>query len=57
MSALAGFGFRHAVLWVFEDNMLAQAFYRRHGWTSDGVRQEFEVGGQRPFDVRYSRPL
>jgi ribosomal protein S18 acetylase RimI-like enzyme len=57
VSALARFGFRHAVLWVFEDNMLAQAFYRRHGWTSDGVRQEFEVGGQRPFDVRYSRPL
>lgn len=57
IDALRRFGFRHAVLWVLEDNAAAQAFYRRHGWTSDGVREEFEVGGQRPWEVRYSRPL
>jgi GNAT superfamily N-acetyltransferase len=57
VDALARFGFEHAVLWVFEDNPTAQSFYRRHGWTCDGVRQVFEVGGQRPFEVRYSRAL
>jgi len=57
VAALAGYGFRHGVLWVFEDNPLARAFYQRHGWSCDGVRDEFEVGGQRPFEVRYSRPL
>lgn len=57
IAALAGFGFRHAVLWVFEDNGDARAFYERHGWTCDGVRTEFEVGGQRPLEVRYSRGL
>jgi GNAT superfamily N-acetyltransferase len=57
VEALARFGFRHAVLWVFEDNPMARAFYQRHGWSCDGVREEFEVGGQRPFEVRYSRAL
>jgi GNAT superfamily N-acetyltransferase len=57
VGALAAFGFRHAVLWVLEDNPVARAFYERHGWRSDGVRHEFEVGGQRPLEVRYSRSL
>jgi ribosomal protein S18 acetylase RimI-like enzyme len=57
VAALAAAGFRHAVLWVFEDNPRARAFYERHGWTSDGVQQEFEVGDARPLEVRYSRSL
>jgi len=57
VSGLAGFGFRHAVLWVFVDNKVARAFYERHDWTCDGVEEEFEVGGQRPVEVRYSRGL
>lgn len=57
VSALAAFGFRHAVLWVFEDNATARAFYERHGWECDGVREVYEVGGQTPYEVRYSRPL
>ena len=57
MDALGRFGFKHAVLWVFEDNPMARTFYCRHGWTCDGVREEFEVGGQRPFELRYSRSV
>jgi ribosomal protein S18 acetylase RimI-like enzyme len=57
VTALAAAGFRHAVLWVFEDNLRGRAFYERHGWTSDGVREEFEVGDAKPIEVRYSRPL
>ncbi len=57
MAELARFGFGHAVLWVFVDNTSARNFYRRHGWTCDDVHEEFEVGGQRPVEVRYSRGL
>lgn len=57
VAALVEFGFRHAVLWVFEDNHAARVFYKRHGWESDGVRETLDVGGQRPFEVRYSRAL
>jgi len=57
VAELVAAGFRHAVLWVFEDNAAARAFYERHGWTSDGVRTEFEIGQARPMEIRYSRPL
>src|SRR5215204_1565928 len=33
LSSLVASGFRHAVLWVFEDNLVARGFYQRHGWT------------------------
>jgi GNAT superfamily N-acetyltransferase len=57
IDSMASYGFRHAILWVFEDNTPARAFYERHGWSCDGVREAFEVGGQTPYEVRYSRPL
>lgn len=57
VSALSDLGFRHAVLWVFVDNTVARQFYRRHGWRSDGVFEEFEVAGRRPLEMRYSRAL
>jgi len=57
VAELAAGGFRHAVLWVFEDNAGARAFYERHGWINDGVRAEFEAGEARPMEIRYSRLL
>ena len=33
--ALRAGGHREAVLWVFEANGHARAFYERHGWTAD----------------------
>lgn len=57
VTAMAAGGFRHAVLWVFEDNLVARRFYERHGWTSDGVRAAFEVSDARPMEVRYSRAV
>jgi len=57
VDTLARFGFKHAVLWVFVDNPTARSFYERHGWVCDDVRDEFEVAGQRPLEVRYSRAL
>jgi RimJ/RimL family protein N-acetyltransferase len=57
LAALAGFRFRHAVLWVFEENARARAFYQRQGWRYDGVRKELEIGDDRPLEVRYSTSL
>lgn len=57
VAAMARFGFGHAVLWVFVDNAVARAFYQRHGWTCDGVLEEFEAGGHPLVEVRYSRGL
>lgn len=57
LAGLAECGFRHAVLWVFEDNKRARRFYERHGWRSDDVRTEFEIAGERPMELRYSRAV
>jgi GNAT superfamily N-acetyltransferase len=54
---LAGQGYRHAVLWVFEDNGPSRAFYERHGWRPDGGREEFHWGGRSVWEVRYARKL
>jgi ribosomal protein S18 acetylase RimI-like enzyme len=41
------------VLWVFEDNARARAFYEALGWRADGGRQELELGGTSSIEVRY----
>ncbi|MCG2803248.1 MAG: GNAT family N-acetyltransferase, partial [Cellulomonas sp.] len=42
-------------LWVLADNERAQHFYRRHGFTPDGVERYEEVGGAELLQVRYRR--
>jgi ribosomal protein S18 acetylase RimI-like enzyme len=46
-------GDRAAYLWVVEGNDRAQAFYRKHGFTDDGVRQDLPETGTP--EVRMSR--
>jgi ribosomal protein S18 acetylase RimI-like enzyme len=46
-------GDRAAYLWVVEGNDRAQAFYRKHGFTDDGVRQHLPETGTP--EVRMSR--
>jgi GNAT superfamily N-acetyltransferase len=41
-----------AILWTFEANGLARAFYERHGWQADGGRQDHLTP-----EVRYRRTL
>jgi GNAT superfamily N-acetyltransferase len=43
---------REAILWTFEANGLARAFYERHGWELDGARREGLA-----TEVRYRRTL
>jgi GNAT superfamily N-acetyltransferase len=45
-------GHGEAILWTFEANGLARAFYERHGWEADGQRREGLA-----TEVRYRRAL
>jgi GNAT superfamily N-acetyltransferase len=47
-SVIGGLGYAEAVLWVYETNAPARAFYERCGWSDDGVRRESNsASGQR----------
>jgi ribosomal protein S18 acetylase RimI-like enzyme len=50
-------GFGEAVLWVFEANAPARAFYARLGWTPDGAAKPLAIGGAAPIELRYRRRL
>ncbi len=54
---LADRGFREAVLWVFEANAPARAFYERLGWAPDGAAKPLAIGGATPIELRYRRRL
>jgi GNAT superfamily N-acetyltransferase len=56
-SYLAEAGFQTAVLWIVTGNVRADRFYRRDGWTPDGVDRRVPVWGITIDEVRYSRPL
>jgi GNAT superfamily N-acetyltransferase len=42
-----------ATLWVLEANAAARGFYEAQGWKTDGARQEADLGGFAPAEVRY----
>lgn len=48
---------RELLLWVFEDNAQARAFYEAQGWEADGTRRLDDFGGAQPAEIRYRRPL
>jgi len=48
---------RELVLWVFEDNAEARAFYERLGWRPDGARQIDNFGDAQPAEIRYRRDM
>jgi ribosomal protein S18 acetylase RimI-like enzyme len=50
-------GFGEAVLWVFEANAPARAFYARLGWMPDGAAKPLAIGGAAPIELRYRRRL
>jgi ribosomal protein S18 acetylase RimI-like enzyme len=51
------YGFRRAVLWVFEDNARARAFYERAGWVWDGTRGKHRFGCTNVPLARYAQEL
>ena len=50
-------GHQKAVLWVLLGNTGAERFYRRDGWTCDGLQRTATVWGATVEEVRYSRDL
>jgi ribosomal protein S18 acetylase RimI-like enzyme len=52
-SHLRGLGASELVLWVFEANAPARAFYEALGWRPDGARQELVLGDAAAVEVRY----
>jgi ribosomal protein S18 acetylase RimI-like enzyme len=52
-----GRGLETALLWVLEANQAARGFYEALGWTPDGGRQEADLGGFAPPEVRYRRAI
>ena len=42
-------------LWVLEANARARHFYRRHGFSPDGVARIEEIGAERFTEMRYRR--
>ena len=45
------------VLWVFERNQPARAFYERMNWRPDGSNQVDDFGSAQAVEVRYRRTL
>ncbi|MFC8506581.1 GNAT family N-acetyltransferase [Streptomyces sp. NPDC057411] len=56
VGSMAAAGFREAVLWVFEANSRARAFYEAAGWRPDGTSAREETGGRKLTELRYWRP-
>lgn len=56
-SRLLLLGHRRAVLWILLGNARADRFYRRDGWTCDGLQRTAIVWGATVEEVRYSRDL
>lgn len=50
-------GCRHATLWVHAGNRTAQDFYRRNGWTADGIGRRATVWGVAVEEVGYHRAI
>lgn len=50
-------GFERALLWVFEDNDRARAFYEREGWVLGKPFRVEEIGGAHLTEVRYEIEL
>ncbi|MDA0366724.1 MAG: GNAT family N-acetyltransferase [Chloroflexi bacterium] len=61
LADLAARGFRHAVLWVLDDNVRARRFYAAGGWSPDGTgrMRTFRVDEDAApvVELRYARPL
>ncbi|MGC8480979.1 MAG: GNAT family N-acetyltransferase [Acidimicrobiales bacterium] len=54
---LVQFGFRQAMLWVFDKNERARQFYEAEGWLVDGTMKVDDSRGIEIPEVRYRRVL
>ena len=54
---LAGMGFSRVYLWVLEENLRAQSFYRAMGLSPDGGRSLLTIGGAEIPELRFVRTV
>jgi GNAT superfamily N-acetyltransferase len=54
---LVGLGFQNALLWVLKGNVRADRFYRKDGWTPDGLQRTDMVWSVTVNEIRYQRTL
>jgi GNAT superfamily N-acetyltransferase len=54
---LSNSGFQKVILWVLAGNVRAEHFYRRDGWTADGVSRKTTVWNIEVDEIRYARTL
>lgn len=47
-------GYTRCYLWAIEGNQMADAFYRKHGFTRTEERIPYRIGGEDVADVRYT---
>lgn len=57
LGTLRGRGWSRAALWVLTDNKIAREFYRRGGWSADGITRTEHVGSAPAEQLRYVRDL
>ena len=57
LAQLRAKGYTDATLWVHAGNRTAQAFYRRHGWSADGIGRSATAWGVAVDEVRYHRAI
>ncbi|MFK3981062.1 GNAT family N-acetyltransferase [Micromonospora sp. NPDC050397] len=57
LDTLSRRGWSRAALWVLTDNKPAREFYRRGGWTADGIARTEHVGSALAAQLRYVRDL
>jgi GNAT superfamily N-acetyltransferase len=57
LTALGGFGFPQATLWVLDRNQRARRFYTAAGWSHDGTAKQDDSFGFPITEVRYRRNL
>jgi GNAT superfamily N-acetyltransferase len=56
LERLADLPYREAILWTFEENERAVAFYERHGWRRDGAEKIHERSGEPAIRMRRRLP-
>lgn len=56
LAQLQADGFDRCCLWALRGSSFADAFYRRHGFTTTGEHYSYRLGGQDVADLRYIWP-
>lgn len=57
LDALIEMGYRHAYLWVLEQNLHARGFYEHNGFVPNGDTAHIEIAGEDLIELRYCRDV